>query len=113
MTPAQEALLRRLALSDEETVALMVTDLVGGSHTTGLETQTFALARIAALIGAESPSASYQWAVDQALAAGASDADIVGVLIAVAPIVGLARVTSAAPQIALALGYDVDPSPTG
>jgi hypothetical protein len=32
----------------------------------------------------------------------------VGCLIAVAPIVGLARVVSAAPELALALGYDVD-----
>jgi hypothetical protein len=52
--------------------------------------------------------ASYQWAVDAALAGGASEADIVDVLTAVAPILGLARVASAAPELALALGYDVD-----
>ena len=34
--------------------------------------------------------------------------EIVGVLIAVAPTVGLARVVSAAPELALAIGYDVD-----
>ena len=33
---------------------------------------------------------------------------IVGVLIAVAQTVGLARVASAAPAVALALGYDID-----
>ena len=43
-----------------------------------------------------------------ALAAGASIDEIVGTLIAVAPTVGLARVVSAAPELALALGYDVD-----
>ena len=31
---------------------------------------------------------------------------------AVAPVVGLARVTSAAPELALALGYDVDQAGT-
>jgi alkylhydroperoxidase/carboxymuconolactone decarboxylase family protein YurZ len=41
------------------------------------------------------------------MAAGASDDDIVDVLTAVAPIVGLARTTAAAPALALALGYDV------
>jgi hypothetical protein len=42
-----------------------------------------------------------------AIAAGATEEDVVDVLIAVAPIVGLARVTRAAPEVALALGYDV------
>ena len=34
--------------------------------------------------------------------------EIVGTLIAVAPTVGTARVVSAAPELALALGYDVE-----
>ena len=34
--------------------------------------------------------------------------EIVGTLIAVAPTIGLRRVVSAAPELALALGYDVD-----
>ena len=67
---------------------------------------------MAALIATEAALASYQWAVESALAAGASDADIVDVLVAVAPVVGLARVAAAAPELALALGYDVE-SPSG
>ena len=39
--------------------------------------------------------------------AGASRDEMVGTLIAVIPIVGVARVVSAAPNLALALGYDV------
>jgi alkylhydroperoxidase/carboxymuconolactone decarboxylase family protein YurZ len=46
--------------------------------------------------------------VERALAAGASEDEIVGLLIAVAPAVGLGRVVSAAPELGLALGYDVD-----
>ena len=68
----------------------------------------YALARVAALIAAEASLASYQWAIDAAIAAGATEEDILDVLLAVAPVVGLARVTSAAPELALALGYDVD-----
>ena len=34
--------------------------------------------------------------------------EIVGTLIAVAPVIGLARVVSDAPELALALGYDVE-----
>ena len=51
---------------------------------------------------------SYQSSVELALAAGATVDEIVGCLIAVAPIIGLARVVSAAPELALALGYDVE-----
>jgi hypothetical protein len=43
-----------------------------------------------------------------ALASGATVDEIVGVLIAVAPTVGLARVVSAAPEVAFAIGYDID-----
>ena len=46
--------------------------------------------------------------IDAARAAGADVDEIVGTLIAVAPTVGLARVVSAAPELALSLGYDVD-----
>jgi len=46
--------------------------------------------------------------VEVAFATGASIDEIVGTLIAVAPTVGLPRVVSAAPELALALGYDVD-----
>ena len=46
-------------------------------------------------------------AVEAGLKAGASYDEMVGTLIAVIPIVGVARVVSAAPNLALALGYDV------
>jgi 4-carboxymuconolactone decarboxylase len=45
--------------------------------------------------------------VEAALSAGASYEEIVGVLIAVLPLVGIARVVSAAPNLGLAVGYDV------
>jgi alkylhydroperoxidase/carboxymuconolactone decarboxylase family protein YurZ len=46
--------------------------------------------------------------VEAALAAGATADEIVGALIAVAPITGLARVVSATPEVALSIGYDID-----
>jgi 4-carboxymuconolactone decarboxylase len=51
---------------------------------------------------------SYQWGVQWALAAGATADEIVGTLMALAPVTGMARVVAAAPEVALALGYDVD-----
>jgi 4-carboxymuconolactone decarboxylase len=46
--------------------------------------------------------------VDAALTAGATADEVTGTLVAVAPITGLARVVAAAPEVAHALGYDLD-----
>lgn len=112
MSPEQQELLRRLALSDERIAGAALDPSGGASATSSLDPPMLALAQVAALIATEAPLASYQWAVESALAAGASDTDIVDVLVAVAPVVGLARVAAAAPELALALGYDVE-SPSG
>ena len=53
-------------------------------------------------------AASYQWGVGVALAAGATEDEIVDLLLVLAPIVGVARVTAAAPELGVALGYDMD-----
>ena len=45
---------------------------------------------------------------DKAISAGASAAEIVGLLVDIIPIVGLPRVVAAAPKLAMALGYDPD-----
>jgi hypothetical protein len=64
-------------------------------------------ARSAALISLGATAVSYVWGVTAALAAGASDEEIVGVLEAVAPIVGLARTNAAALELAGALDVDI------
>ena len=100
--------LRRLALNDEsfvESVLGMGRDTVEVSR---LDPKTHALVRLGASLAIDAAPSSYQSNVEVALAAGASIDEIVGTLIAVAPTVGLTRVVSAAPELALALGYDVD-----
>ena len=57
-----------------------------------------ALVRLAAVIASNGAPASYQSAVDAALAAGAPVDDLIGVLIAVAATIGNARVVAAAPR---------------
>jgi len=100
--------LRSLALSDEDFVA----SVLGMGHDTvevsRLDQKTHALVRLGAACAIDAAPSSYQSTVDVALAAGAEMDEIVGTLIAVAPIVGLARVVAAAPELALALGYDLD-----
>jgi alkylhydroperoxidase/carboxymuconolactone decarboxylase family protein YurZ len=100
--------LRSLALNDErfvDSVLGMGRDTVDAS---GLDPKSHALLRLGASLAVDAAPSSYQSVVETALAAGATVEEIVGCLIAVAPIVGLARVVSAAPELALALGYDVD-----
>jgi 4-carboxymuconolactone decarboxylase len=77
---------------------------------TGLDSRTFALVKIAALIAMDAPPASYTWQVGNALAEGATPEDVLGVLRAVAPQVGGPRVVAAAPEIMLALGLSLPES---
>ena len=100
--------LRRLALNDEAFVAAVLGMGRDTVEVSRLDQKTHALARLSASLAVDAASSSYQSNVEQALAAGATVEEIVGCLIAVAPVIGLARVVSAAPELALALGYDVD-----
>lgn len=101
-------LLRRLALSDAATLQSLLGGTLPPVDITPLGEKTAALVRIGALIATEGSASSYQWAVDVAHAAGAEDDALVGVLLSVAPIVGIARLASAAPRLAASLGVDVD-----
>ena len=49
-----------------------------------------------------------EWSTARALAAGATEDEIADVLLAIAPVAGLGRVVSAAPDVATALGYDIE-----
>jgi alkylhydroperoxidase/carboxymuconolactone decarboxylase family protein YurZ len=75
-----------------------------------LDARTFALAKIAALIALDAPSASYAWQVANAVDDGATPEHILGVLRAVAPQVGGAKVVAAAPEIMVALGLPLPES---
>lgn len=72
-----------------------------------LDAKTFALVKIAALVALDAAPASYLFQVQGALNAGASPREILGVLTAVAPQAGMARVVSAAPEVMIALGLEL------
>lgn len=100
--------LRSLALNDK---CFVESVLAGGNDTIGLlplDQKTEALVRLGAALALGAAVSSYHSNVDMALAAGADIDEIVGTLIAVAPTVGQVRTVSAAPELALALGYDID-----
>jgi 4-carboxymuconolactone decarboxylase len=83
-------------------------DTAGSIDPHGLNERTAALACLAALVAMHAGPSSYQRCVDRALAAGATVDDVIDTLKVVAPTVGLARLVTAAPGLALALGYDID-----
>jgi 4-carboxymuconolactone decarboxylase len=74
----------------------------------GLDNRTFALVQIATLIALDAPPASYAWQVGNAVAEGVTPEEILGVLKAVAILVGGPKIVAAAPEIMLALGLALD-----
>ena len=103
-----ESLLRRLALNDEESVGMVLANGPDAATATALRPKVDLLVQLGALLALGAATASLRATVDRATAAGATEAEIVGVLIAVAPAVGLARVVSTAPRLAAAIGYDME-----
>jgi alkylhydroperoxidase/carboxymuconolactone decarboxylase family protein YurZ len=73
-----------------------------------LDPKTAALIVVAVAVAIGSSSFCLQWSAGRALAAGASEDEIADVLLAIAPVAGLGRVVTAAPELAIALGYDVE-----
>jgi 4-carboxymuconolactone decarboxylase len=64
--------------------------------------------RLAAYVALGASAGAYERAVKAAVRSGASPDEMIGVLFAVAPAVGVARVVAAAPKLATAMGFDVD-----
>ena len=99
--------LRKLSLRDDRYIDALLSEESANASVSGIDPRSHALLRIAALIAMDAAPPSFMSAVEAGLDAGASYDEIVGTLIAVLPIVGVARVVSAAPNLGLALGYDV------
>ena len=73
----------------------------------GLDPRSFALVKLAALIALDAPPASYLWQVGNAVDAGCTAQELLGVLRAVAPQVGGPKVVAAAPELMVALGLSL------
>jgi len=97
----------------EQTSETPILDLLGGMtaaslEATSLDGQALMLVRIAALVAVDAPPASYLLNLGAASEIGIGEEEVRGVLAAVAPIVGTARVASATGNIARALGFAID-----
>ena len=98
--------LRRLALNDPSLLDERAP--AGELRSVELEPKTLALVQLAALIAVGGAVPSYGELADAAVGSGVTAAEIVDVLAAVIPIVGLPCVVEAAPKLAMALGYDTN-----
>ncbi|HXZ78184.1 MAG TPA: carboxymuconolactone decarboxylase family protein [Streptosporangiaceae bacterium] len=99
--------LRRLTMIDEGFVEDEARIGLGLALPSALDPKTVALLQLGASVAIGSPAVCLEWSAGRALAAGASEDEIADVLLAVVPVAGLGRVVSAAPDLAIALGYDV------
>ena len=106
LSPSQAAMYRRMTLGDD----VLLTSVLSGvdSVSEAIDQRTTALVRLAALIAIDADAPAYQREVRHALDAGASPEQLTAVLLALARVMGSAVIMSAAPKLALALGYDVD-----
>jgi 4-carboxymuconolactone decarboxylase len=98
--------LRLLAINDAHFAEACVVG--AGVKAAALTPKVLALARFAALVAVGGAGPSYGAEADAAVSAGATAAEIVDVLVGIAPVVGLPCIVEAAPKVAMALGYDVD-----
>jgi alkylhydroperoxidase/carboxymuconolactone decarboxylase family protein YurZ len=101
---ATRTALAELALGDPELLGEGLEVRAEMQRRSGLDPRSFALVKIAALIALDAPPASYLWQVGNALDAGATPEDLIGVLRAIAPQVGGPKTVAAAPELMVALG---------
>jgi len=102
-----QEILRRLAMIDEGFVESETGLGLGLAGVSVLDPKTAALLRVGASVAIGSPAVCLEWSAGRALAAGATEDEIADVLLAIAPVTGLARVVAATPDVATALGYDI------
>jgi len=99
-----------MAGSTSETPVLdLLADMTAASiEATSLDAETLALVRIAALAAVDAPPVSYMLNLAVAGELGIDAEQVRGVLAAIAPIVGTARIASATGNIAQALAVAIE-----
>ncbi len=80
---------------------------IAGVEASSLDAETLMLVRLAALVSVDAPPISYVLNMEMAGETDISPEDVQGMLAAIAPIVGSARVASAAGKMVRALGIEL------
>ena len=103
-----EEILRKLAVVDEGFAGDQAGLVLGAPRARILDPRTAALVRVGVLAAIGAPEVCLEWSTTRALAEGATEDEITGVLLAIAPVIGLGRMAGAASGVAGAFGYDIE-----
>jgi alkylhydroperoxidase/carboxymuconolactone decarboxylase family protein YurZ len=103
-----QEILRRLAIIDEGFASDQAGLVLGTPGARDLDPKLSALVQVGALTAIGAPEVCLEWCTSKALAAGATEDEITGTLLAVAPVIGLGRIVAAAPGVAGGFGYDIE-----
>ena len=93
--------------SDSPILDLLASMNRAGIEASTLDAQTLMLVRLAALVAVDAPPVSYMLNVEMASDVNVDGEQIEGMLAAIAPIVGSARVASAGGKMVRALGLEI------
>jgi 4-carboxymuconolactone decarboxylase len=97
-----------LAEGDAPVLETLVQMTVNTQERSGLDPETYMLVRMAALVAMDAAPVSYLVNLGVAAKIGVSPRKVQGILVAIAPVVGSARVVSAASNIARAFGLRLE-----
>jgi len=97
-----EQSMKGLAQGDPRVLETLTQMTSGTLERSGLDDQTYMLVRMAALVASDAAPVSYLVNLGVADEAGVPLDKVVGTMVAVAPVVGTARITSAASKMARA-----------
>jgi 4-carboxymuconolactone decarboxylase len=97
-----------VAQHDADAIESLVKARLDNLDASGLDARTYALVSIAALIAAAAAPSSYAFQVGLALESGVTPEEILGLLVALNPLVGNIRIVAAAAELADALGIDLE-----
>ncbi len=93
--------------SDSPILDLLATMNRAGIEASSLDAQSLMLVRLAALVAVDAPPVSYMLNLEMAGDVNVDSEAVEGMLAAIAPIVGSARVASAAGKMVRALGLEI------
>jgi len=93
--------------SDSPILDLLASMNRAGIEVSNLDPQSLMLVRLAALVAVDAPPVSYMLNVEMAADVNVDGEQIEGMLAAIAPIVGSARVASAGGKMVRALGLEI------
>ena len=104
ISTSPEQNLQSLAQGDRPVLETLTQMTIDTFDRSGLDAKTYALVRIAALVALDAAPVSYLVNLGAAKEIGVQAEDVRGVMIAIAPVVGTARVVSASSKLIRALG---------